>query len=185
MTVLASRGQLRASFLRWALLIMPAVVLAGFLCGRLSGSGPGNAWFDSLDKPALFPPPATFGVVWSVLYVLMGIALTLLVTARGARGRGAAIAAFLVQLALNLAWSPVFFGAHRIAAALAVIAALDVAVIVTIALAWRVRTLAALLLVPYLAWVLFATVLNWQFLRANPAADGAPGAVAATTRIEL
>lgn len=184
MTVLASRGQLRASFLRWALLIVPAVALLGFLSGRLAQSGPGNPWFDALVKPSLFPPPATFGIVWSVLYVLMGVALTLVVTARGAPGRGAAIAAFAVQLALNLAWTPVFFGAHRIAAALYLLVAIDIAVLVTVVLFWRVRRGAALLLLPYLAWVLFATVLNWQFLVANPDADGRAGAPA-TTRFEI
>ncbi|MCA1661029.1 MAG: tryptophan-rich sensory protein [Novosphingobium sp.] len=184
MTVLASRGQLRASFLRWALVIVPAVSLLGFLSGRLSQSGAGNAWFAALDKPALFPPPATFGIVWTILYVLMGLALTMVVTARGAPGRGAAIAAFAVQLGLNLAWSPLFFGAHRISAALYLLLALDVAVLVTLAAFWRVRRAAALLLLPYLAWVLFATLLNWQFLVANPEAGG-DRAPAATTRFEI
>lgn len=184
MTVLASRGQLRASFLRWALLIVPAVSLLGFLSGRLAQSGPGNPWFDALVKPDLYPPPATFGIVWSVLYVMMGVALTLVVTARGAPGRGAAIAAFAVQLALNLAWTPLFFGAHRITAALYLLVAIDIAVVATVVLFWRVRRSAALLLLPYLAWVLFATVLNWQFLAANPDADGRAGAPA-TTRFEI
>lgn len=184
MTLPASRGQLRASFARWALVIVPLVVLLGFLSGRLAGSGPGNAWFDALAKPSIYPPPAAFGIVWSVLYVLMGIALTLVVTARGARGRGAAVAAFVVQFALNLAWTPTFFAAHRMTAALGVIVALDLAVIVTIALFWRVRRPAALLLLPYLAWILFATVLNWEFLRLNPEAEGR-AAPPATTRFEI
>jgi translocator protein len=185
MTVLASRGQLRASFLRWALLIVPAVLLAGFLSGQLAGSGADNPWFAALDKPAIYPPPGAFGIVWPLLYALMGLALTMVVTARGARGRGVAIAAFLVQLALNLAWSPLFFAAHRIAGALWLIVALDVAVIVTIALFWRVRRAAALLLLPYLAWILFATLLNYEILRANPEADGAGGRGNAAARIEL
>ena len=182
MTSLASRGQLRASFLRWALVIVPAVLLAGLLSGQAAGTGPGNPWFDALEKPAIYPPPASFGIVWSILYVIMGLALTVVVTARGAPGRGLAIALFLVQLALNLAWTPLFFVAHRIVASLWLIVALDVAVVATIALFWRVRTAAALLLLPYLAWILFATWLNWEFLRANPNADEPPSA---TTRIEL
>jgi tryptophan-rich sensory protein len=184
MTVLASRGQLRASFLRWALVIVPAVSLLGFLSGRLSQSGPGNPWFDALAKPALYPPPETFGIVWPVLYVLMGLALSLVATARGAPGRGPAIAAFAVQLVLNLAWTPLFFAAHRIEPALYLLIALDLAVLVTIVLFWRVRRPAALLLLPYLAWILFATVLNWEFLRANPNADEA-GSPASTTRFEI
>lgn len=184
MSLPASRGQLRASFLRWALLIVPAVSLAGFAAGRLSGSGANNPWFDGLVKPALYPPPATFGIVWSILYVMIGVAFTLVVTARGAPGRGAAIAAFLIQLALNLAWSPLFFGAHQVSAALWLLFALDVAVIATVVLFRKVRPLAAWLMLPYLAWVLFATVLNWQFDVANPDAEtrGGSGAV---TRYEL
>jgi benzodiazapine receptor len=184
MTVLASRGQLRASFLRWALLIVPGVFLLGFGSGMLAQSGPGNGWFDSLAKPSLYPPPATFGIVWSVLYVLLGIALTLVVAARGAPGRGIAIAVFFVQLALNLAWSPLFFAAHRISGALILLGFLDVAALVTVVLFWRIRRGAGMLLLPYLAWVLFATLLNWQFLVANPDADG--GSVPPpTTRIQI
>jgi tryptophan-rich sensory protein len=185
MTVLASRGQLRASFLRWALLIVPAVVLLGFASGMLAQSGPGNAWFDALVKPPLYPPPATFGIVWSVLYVLMGIALTLVVAARGAGGRGLAIGVFLVQLALNLGWSPLFFAAHRISGALILLGALDITVIATVVLFWRVRTLAGALLLPYLAWVVFATLLNFQFLQANPGADGRAGGSNAAARFEI
>jgi tryptophan-rich sensory protein len=141
-------------------------------------------WFDSLSKPALFPPPATFAIVWPILYVLMGVALAMVVTARGAPGRGPAIAAFVVQLGLNLCWSPLFFGAHQIAAALYLLISLALAVVVTIKLFWRVRRPAALLLLPYLAWILFATLLNWQFLEVNPDAD-AGRASAATTRFAI
>ena len=185
MTGLASRGQLRASFLRWALLIVSAVLLLGFSSGMLAQSGPGNVWFDSLTKPSLYPPPATFGIVWSVLYLMMGIALTLVVAARGAQGRGVAIAVFLVQLALNLAWSPLFFAAHRISAALILIAVLDIAVLATLVLFWRIRRGAGLLLLPYLAWALFATALNWQFLLANPDADGRAGGSNAAARFQI
>ena len=96
--------------------------------------------------------------------------------ARGAWGRRSAAIAFGVQLLLNLAWSPLFFGAHQITAALFLLVAIDIAVMVTIYFFWRVRPLAAWLLVPYLAWTLFATLLNWQFLEANPGADGQPAA---------
>ena len=185
MTGLASRGQLRASFLRWALLIVPGVFLLGFGSGMVAQSGPGNGWFDALVKPPLYPPPATFGIVWSVLYLMMGIALTLVVAARGAKGRGVAIAVFLVQLALNLAWSPLFFAAHRISAALILIGVLDIAVLATLVLFWRIRRGAGLLLLPYLAWALFATALNWQFLLANPDADGRAGGSNAAARFQI
>lgn len=172
MTLLASSGQLRASFLRWALVCVPAVVLLGFLSGTAAQSGPQNPWFAALVKPAAYPPPAAFGIVWTVLYVMMGLALAMILAARGARGRGLAALAFLVQFALNLAWSPVFFGAHQLTGGLIVIGLLDVAVIVTIALFWKVRPVAGMLLLPYLAWILFATYLNFAFLQANPGMDG-------------
>lgn len=179
MRQIASTGQLRAALLRWALWLVPLVVLLGFLSGQAAGSGPGNPWFNALVKPPIYPPPATFGIVWGVLYVLMGLAAAMIGAARGAPARTAALVAFAVQLALNLAWSPTFFAAHLITAALAVIVVLAVAVAVTIRLFWKVRPLAGALLLPYLAWVLFAGVLNWQFLEANPDADGqdASGAV--------
>jgi len=167
MTGLASRGQLRASFVRWALFTVPLVLLLGFLSGQV-GSSAQSAWFQSLTKPAIFPPPMWFGIVWSILYVLMGLALAMVCAAWGARGRTAAIAAFVVQLLVNLAWSPVFFGMHQIKTGLLVIGVLDALVVVTIVLFWRVRRVAALLLLPYLAWIAFATLLNWEFLVANP-----------------
>ena len=184
MNRLASPAQLRASVVRWALFLVPSVVLLGFLSGQYAGSGPDNPWFAALDKPAIYPPPAAFGIVWSVLYALMGFALALVCAAWGARYRLPAIFAFVLQLALNLAWTPVFFAEHEITLALAVIGALDLAVLLTLVLFWKVRRLAGLLLVPYLAWILFATVLTWQFLELNPQADGAEVSNA-VQRIEL
>lgn len=184
MTELASPGQLRAAFLRWALVTVPGIVLLGFLSGMVAGSGPDNAWFASLVKPSLYPPPQAFGIVWSVLYVLIGIAFAMVLSARGAWWRGRAAIAFLVQLALNLAWTPVFFAMHQITAALVLIVVLDLAVAVTIWLFLRVRPVAAWLMLPYMAWILFATVLNWQFLEANPGADGRQVS-GATQRIEF
>ncbi len=168
MTELASPGQLRGSFLRWALFVVPGILFLGFFSGALANSGLGNPWFFDLVKPSLYPPPQLFGIVWSALYALIGIALVLVITARGAPGRGLAIGAFVVQLLLNLAWSPLFFGAHQMQAALVLLVVLDLAIVATIVLMRRVRPLAAWLMLPYLAWCLFATLLNWQFLEANP-----------------
>ncbi len=184
MTGLASRGQLRASLLRWSLFTVPACVLLGFLSGFLFQSGPENPWFAMLDKPAIYPPPALFGIVWTILYIMMGFALALVCAAWGARGRTLAIALFAAQFIVNLAWTPTFFGAQQITLALAVIGVLAILLIATIAAFWRVRKVAALLLVPYLAWVLFATVLNYQFLQLNPDYD-APMPSNAAQRIEL
>jgi len=184
MNQLASTGQLRASLLRWALFLVPAVLMLGFVSSQLAQSGPDNPWFAGLAKPTLYPPPATFGIVWSALYVMMGLAAAVVGSSWGARGRGLALTVFVIQLLLNLAWSPVFFGLHLIRASLGVILALDLLVAVLVVLFWRVRPLAGLLVVPYLAWVLFATVLNWQILVLNPDADGMPTANA-VTRVQL
>ena len=168
--MLASRGQLRASFIRWALFTVPLCVLLGFLAGQFGG--PDTQWFRSLEKPTIYPPPATFGIVWTILYVMIGLALAMICAAWGAKGRGAAITAFVVHFALNLAWTPTFFGAQEITAALVVLLLVDATLLIVIALFWKIRRVAGLLLLPYLAWVLFATALNWQFLQLNPQADG-------------
>ena len=167
MTELASPGQLRASFLRWALVLVPGIVLLGFVSGRMAQSGPGNPWFAALVKPDIYPPPAAFGIVWTILYILMGLALAMIVTARGAPGRGLAIGVFAVQLLLNLVWSPLFFGMQQITYALYLLFAIDVAVLATVALFWRVRPLAGAMLLPYLARVSFATALNAALWRLN------------------
>ncbi len=184
MNRLASPAQLRASLLRWSLFIVPIVVLLGFASGQMAGSGASNPWFAALEKPGIYPPPAAFGIVWTVLYIMMGAAMAMVCSAWGARWRPFAVVAFIIQFIVNLAWSPVFFAKHDIALALAIVAALDVAVLVTIWLFWKVRRAAAWLMLPYLAWILFATELNWQFLELNPNA-GEINANNAVQRIEL
>ena len=170
MNVLASRGQLRASFIRWALFTVPLCVLLGFLAGQLGG--PDSFWFRSLEKPGIYPPPAAFGIVWTILYVMIGLAVALICAAWGARGRSVALTAFAIHFLLNLAWTPVFFGMKELTWALVLLVVIDITLVIVIALFWKVRRLAGMLLLPYLAWVLFATALNWQFLELNPDADG-------------
>ncbi|MDT7534841.1 tryptophan-rich sensory protein [Sphingobium sp. SA2] len=171
MNEIASPGQLRLAYLRWSLLTVPAIVLLGFLSGRLANSGYGNRWFDALEKPALMPPGWLFGVAWTILYILMGLALAIVLHARGAKGRGPAIVLFLVQLVMNLAWSPLFFRAHQVGSALMLILALIVVVAITIWLFGRIRRVAGLLLLPYLAWLAFASFLNYEIGRLNPDAE--------------
>lgn len=184
MRYIASPAQLRWQVVRWSLFTVPLVLALGFASAVASGSGPVSPWFASLAKPATFPPPIVFPVVWSALYALMGVALAMVIVAAGAPGRGAAVIAFVVQLLLNLAWSPVFFGLHQLTYGLMVIGALAVALVATIWLFARVRRLAAWLLAPYMAWVLFASLLNYQFLVMNRDADGQPGPQA-TVRIKI
>jgi tryptophan-rich sensory protein len=129
-------------------------------------AGPDSAWFRALEKPALYPPPVVFGVVWTVMFTLMAVALWL-VWRRDAEGRRLAIGLFVVQMAVNVAWTPVFFALEAIAAAMAVIGLLAVLVAATIVAFDRVDRRAAALLVPYLLWVCFAAVLNYRFLQLN------------------
>jgi len=168
---IASQGQLRLAFLRWALVTIPAIEFLGFLSGYLSNSGYGNRWFDSLDKPDIVPPGWVFGAVWPVLYLLMAVALAMVLHARGARGRGIAITLFLVQLLCNLAWSPVFFGAHETTLGFYLILVILVLATITTVLFGRIRRIAAWLMVPYLVWLGFASGLAFEIDRRNPDAE--------------
>ena len=110
-----------------------------------------------------------FPLVWTALYLMMAVSLWLLWDrAADTAGRRTALAFFLLQLALNAAWSPVFFRLHRPAAALAIIVLLAGALTATILAAWRAQPAAAWLLIPYLAWVLYATTLNAGIVALNP-----------------
>ncbi len=182
MNVLASPAQLRASLLRWSLFLVPLIVLLGFAAGKVAG--PDSVWFQNLVKPAIYPPPAVFGIVWSVLYVMIGFSLALVASAWGAPGRAAALIAFGVHFIGNLAWTSVFFGMPNIIGGLAVLGYAVVTLLIVLALFWRVRKAAALLLVPYLAWASFATALNYQFMVENPD-GGAPAVNGAAQRIKL
>lgn len=158
----------RNGWLRWALVTVPAIVLLGLISARLGNSGYGNPWFDRLIKPEIMPPAWAFPVAWTTLYILMGFALALILDARAARWRGIAIGLFLFQLALNMAWSPVFFGLHRIMLALGLIIAMLFWSVLATLLFWRIRRVAAWLMLPYLAWLMFAGLLNWQIHQLNP-----------------
>lgn len=172
MNEIASKGQLRMSYLRWALFTVPAIVFLGFLSARLSGSGYKSRWFTELVKPDFMPPPIAFPVIWTILYVLMGLAVAVVLHARGARLRGIAILLFLLQLAGNLAWSPLFFGAHKVMLALYLLGGIVGLTLMTIILFWQVRKGAALLMLPYLVWLGVAGALNYQIMLLNPKAEG-------------
>lgn len=174
---IASRGQLRMSFVRWAAVTVPLVLLLGFLSGRTVPSGDENAWYMALAKPWFTPPGIVFPIAWSILYILMGVSLALVLSARGARLRWLAAGLFAAQFALNLAWTPLFFGAHRVGLALLVIVAIFVLALAATLVFARVRGLAAALMLPYLAWLAFAALLNWQIDVLNPGAETlVPGA---------
>ena len=169
----ATPAQRRQYFYRLALVLCPVLLVAGMVSGYAAGNGGANRWFSLLEKPALYPPTIVFPVVWTALYLLMAVALALVIAAPRSRWQRLAVLIFAAQFALNLAWSPVFFGSHRIAGGLGIILLLDLALIATIVLFARLRMLASWLLALYLVWTLFATGLNWQILRDNPHLDGA------------
>ena len=142
--------------------------LAGIL-GALTTQTGSSTWYQALAKPWFQPPSWVFGPVWVLLYALMGIAAWR-IWRRGMEQPGVrrALGLFVLQLVLNAAWSPVFFGAHQIGLALAILAALWLVLAGTIRVFATLDRTAAWLLDPYLAWVTFALVLNAAILHLNP-----------------
>ena len=126
-------------------------------------------FYTQLQRPGWAPPPWLFGPVWTILYVLMGVAAWLVWRERGWARARSALSLFVVQLACNAAWTWLFFAWRRGELALADIVLLAVLIVATMVAFARVRTLAALLLVPYLLWVLFATALTASVWQRNPA----------------
>jgi tryptophan-rich sensory protein len=168
---LASSGQLRAAYLRWAVVTVPFILLLGFASARVAPSGDDNAWFVALTKPALMPPNWVFGAVWSILYVLIGLALAMILHARGSRGRGAALALFAAQMLANLAWAPLFFGAHQVVWSLMTLGVLFLLAAATTLAFAKVRGWAAVQMLPFLAWIAFAGLLLSQIQTLNPNAE--------------
>lgn len=146
-----------------AFLLLVALVSAA---GGWATSSSVGTWYAALAKPSFNPPGWVFGPVWTVLYAMIAVAGWRL-WRRGGPASRRALTAWYVQLVLNLAWSFLFFGGRMIGWALAEIVLLAAAIAAAIALAWRVDRMAAWLLVPYLAWVSFATLLNAALWRLN------------------
>ena len=155
---------------KYAIVTVPAIVLAGSASGWLSNSGFGNSWFDGLIKPFFMPPGWAFGVVWPILYLLLGLALALVLAEPPSTKRRNALILFFLQLALNFAWSPIFFAAHRIQLALGVIVAMAGFAALTAGQFRQIRPLAGALMVPYLLWLCFAFALNSAIGNLNPGA---------------
>lgn len=129
-------------------------------------------FYATLAQPSWAPPASVFGPVWSVLYVLMGVAAWLVWRRGGWPAQRRTLAVFVAQLALNALWSWLFFGWHLGAAAMLDIVVLWLLIVVTVVMFWRVRPLAGALLLPYLAWVSFASALNYAVWQLNPQALG-------------
>lgn len=148
----------------FALAIWIAACLAASAIGAFFMPG---EWYAQLSKPAWNPPNWIFGPVWTLLYLMMAVSAWLVWKRGGFGAQRRPLGLFFVQLALNAAWSPIFFGLKQPGLALVEILGLWLAIVGTIAVFQRVDRLAARLLVPYLAWVTFASVLNLALWRLN------------------
>lgn len=124
-------------------------------------------WYETLIKPALTPPPYIFGTVWPILYFLIAASLFAFLIKSKASYRYVGIIPFLLQLLLNLMWSPVFFGMQNISGALMILSLLLIATTTTILTFYKASKLAASLLIPYFLWLLFAWYLNFAIWQMN------------------
>ena len=151
--------------------ILLSAVTASALIGTRFTPAPGTEtghWYRSLEKSPLNPPPAVFGPVWTTLYALMAAAgFRIWNTRDRSPERTRALALWPAQLALNAAWSPLFFGAKRPDLAMADLTILMLALIVFVRDASKVDKPAAWMFAPYVAWVAFAGVLNAEIIRRN------------------
>lgn len=151
----------------WAAL----VVAVGFpmgtsFLGALTSSGGDSVWYKELNKPPWTPPNWAFPVVWTILYILMGVSSWLVWLHGGFERQSIPLAAYFSQLLLNFMWTPIFFGLHLVGLALVEIIILWLAIALTLYLFWHVNHVAAYLLVPYLVWVSLASTIN-MYIWAN------------------
>ncbi len=150
------------------LLVFIAVAQAAGLIGTFFTFDAIPTWYPTLAKPWFSPPNWIFGPVWTTLYTLMGIAAFFVWEKRFQKTHASrGMNWYWAQLFLNAIWSPIFFGAKQLGWALIVIALLWVAILFTIREFWKIRPRYGVLLLPYLAWVSFASVLNYQLWMLN------------------
>lgn len=157
-----------------ALVTVPGIVIVGWLMGVVSDSGFGNGWYDGLAKPAFQPPGWAFGLVWTLLYTVLGIALAIVFSEPPTSRRRIALMLFSIQLGLNFVWSPIFFGWQMIEVGLVTIIIMLLLATASANLFRSIRPVAGWLMLPYLAWLCLATALNYETGRLNPGADSAP-----------
>lgn len=162
------RWQARAliSLSVWLAICFGAALLGGLFTA--GATEPADGWYATLQKPSWNPPRWVFGPVWSMLYAMMAVSAWLVWRRPASSARRAAMIAFSVQLVFNVAWSALFFGLERPDLAALEIVVLWVAIATTAHLFRRLSPLAGWLLVPYLAWVAFAAVLNVAIWNLNP-----------------
>lgn len=171
MNEIASSGQLRMSLVRWVLVCVPTIVALGSFIDLISNSGPANRWFAALVPPDARLPAWAFSTVWTILYAMIGLALAMIICARGAPTRTNAIALFLIALIANFTWKLMFFGLHHVSSALILIGfVLGLTAGATFLFA-RIRMATAVLMLPYLAWLCFAATFNFQIDARYPDAE--------------
>ncbi len=153
--------------LGYDLLGLAGWLIVCFLPAMLAVSAGPDEWYREIAKPSWNPPNWIFGPVWTTLYTMMAFAAWLVWRRGGFAAHGRALTIFLVQLALNAAWSPLFFGLHQPGWAFVEIVAMWLAILATIVAFWKINRWSAVLLVPYLAWVSFASVLNFTLWQMN------------------
>ena len=152
-----------------AAVALVGIVLLTFAAAAVGGlaSVRASSFYEALERPSWTPSAALFGPVWTVLYSLMAVSAFLVVREIGWRAALLPLAVYIAQLVLNAAWTWLFFAWRLGGAAFAEILVLVVVIILNVVTFWRVRPLAGALLVPYLAWVCFATLLTWTLWRSN------------------
>ncbi len=156
---LPSAGRSKIALIGWLVLCFAAAGTAVFVSTE--------GWYAALHKPSWNPPAWLFGPAWTLLYITMAVAAWLVWREGGWKVQGRALGLFLLQWLLNALWTPLFFGLHLPGLAFAEIILLWLAIAATLVSFWRVRQVAGILLVPYLAWVSFAAALNFTIWRLN------------------
>ncbi len=157
----------RGSAIRAAIVLVPLLNFLGGASAKVSGQTGDSAWFNALTLPAVQPPGIAFPIAWTILYTLMAIAAALVWGTR-VRGRWVALGLFAAQLAMNLAWAPLFFKEHQIFYSLLLLGGIWLAAVITTFAFGRVNRIAAWLLLPYLVWLSFAAALNFDIWQLNP-----------------
>ena len=153
---------------RWiGLVVFVVVCLGAGGLGAIATTPEIDGWYKTIAKPTWNPPDSVFGPVWTTLFILMGIAAWLVWQRKGFKVAAMPLSLFAAQLVLNIAWSWIFFGLHQPGWAFVEIVILWLTILVTTVAFFRRSRFAACLLVPYLAWVSFASVLNFTIWRMN------------------
>ena len=151
--------------LKFLIFILICLAVGGI--GSIFTSSSVSTWYTTLNQPSFNPPNWVFAPVWNILFILMGYAWYLIWQSKKTKQRRIAILIFILQLLLNILWSALFFGARNPLYALIEIFILWIVICITIIAFWKINKTAGILLLPYIAWVTFATILNFAYVLLN------------------